>query len=692
MSSAQNHIKPEAPTKLLLPSLTPNFETSSFTNHTTPHSFSLGQVLCPTPTHHLHSPPMGRPSFILLIYCLIESGLLYPSFASPSSETFHGSDSRRHPMVLPLYLSPPKSSSHRREFEGRRLHKSDQPRPNAHMRLYDDLLSNGYYTTRLQIGTPPQEFALIVDTGSTVTYVPCSDCEHCGEHQDPRFQPNSSKTYEPVKCNMNCNCDKDGVQCTYERRYAEMSSSSGVLGEDVISFGNESTLVPQRAVFGCENVETGDLYSQRADGIIGLGRGRLSVMDQLVDKGVIGDSFSLCYGGMGVGGGAMILGGISSPPDMVFTHSDPYRSPYYNIDLKEIHVAGKPLKLSPKVFDRKHGTVLDSGTTYAYLPEEAFYAFKGAIMRELGSLKQIHGPDPHYNDICFSGAGRNVTQLSTKFPQVDMVFSNGQKLSLSPENYLFRHTKVSGAYCLGIFKNADQTTLLGGILVRNTLVTYDRENDKIGFWKTNCSELWKSLNYLSSPPPNTPLDSDNLNGSTEIPPSVASDGLPKTDFPGHIYLEMKLGVNKSVKLNFTELTGLIAKGLEVKVSQVHLTNLKVEGNSSFITWAVFPVSNTTAMSIILRLKEPLQLPEKFGSCQVKLKVEPQKKQSWWKQHHIWTVTIGVTVTLAFGLLTLGVWLFWRHTRQKVGSYEPVDAIIAEQELQPLEKAKMLIGY
>lgn len=105
-----------------------------------------------------------------------------------------------------------------------------------------------------------------------------------------------------------------------------MSSSSGVLGEDILSFGNESDLKPQRAVFGCENVETGDLYSQHADGIIGLGRGDLSVVDQLVEKGVISDSFSLCYGGMDVGGGAMVLGGISPPKDMVFTHSDPVRS------------------------------------------------------------------------------------------------------------------------------------------------------------------------------------------------------------------------------------------------------------------------------------------------------------------------------------------------------------------------------
>ena len=38
-----------------------------------------------------------------------------------------------------------------------------------------------------------------------------------------------------------------------------MSSSSGVLGEDIVSFGRESELKAQRAVFGCENSETGDL-------------------------------------------------------------------------------------------------------------------------------------------------------------------------------------------------------------------------------------------------------------------------------------------------------------------------------------------------------------------------------------------------------------------------------------------------
>lgn len=239
----------------------------------------------------------------------------------------NGGVNQKTAMLLPLFRSPPRHDDHSSAvdiFSSRRHLQSRKP--NSRMFLHDDLLINGYYTTRLWIGTPPQRFALIVDTGSTVTYVPCSTCEQCGKHQDPRFQPELSNTYEAVKCNIECNCDSEREHCTYERQYAEMSSSSGILGEDIVSFGNLSELAPQRAVFGCETMETGDLYSQHADGIMGLGRGDLSIVDQLVEKGVITDSFSLCYGGMDVGGGAMVLGGISPPPDMIYSRSDPVRS------------------------------------------------------------------------------------------------------------------------------------------------------------------------------------------------------------------------------------------------------------------------------------------------------------------------------------------------------------------------------
>ncbi|KAM4128291.1 hypothetical protein ACJW30_02G155800 [Castanea mollissima] len=627
---------------------------------------------------------MARAFLIQLItftFTIILTVQSSPS-TSPLLRPPHGGS--RQSMLLPLFLSRPNPRRH--------LQRSDpQTHPNARMGLYDDLLRNGYYTTRLWIGTPPQMFALIVDTGSTVTYVPCSTCEQCGRHQDPKFEPELSSTYQPLQCNLDCNCDSEKVHCVYDRQYAEMSSSSGVLAEDVLSFGNLSDLQPQRAVFGCENQETGDLYSQRADGIMGLGRGDLSIVDQLVEKGLINDSFSLCYGGMDIGGGAMVLGGISPPIDMVFTQSDPVRSPYYNVDLKEIHVAGKPLMLNPIVFDGRHGTVLDSGTTYAYFPEPVFVAFKDAIMKELNSLQKTHGPDPNFNDICFSGAGSDVSELSKTFPVVDMVFGNGQKLSLSPENYLFRHSKVRGAYCLGIFQNGkDPTTLLGGIIVRNTLVMYDREHSKIGFWKTNCSELWERL-QISGAPPQMPSAPDR-----EPPPTIAPTQVPDHVLPGELQIkqitcDMLLNVSyPNLKPHITELAEFIAYDLRINSSQVHLMNFTPSGNDSLIRLAIFPAgssdyfSNATANSIIAQFAEHhVQLPGTFGSYQlVGWNIEPLEKRTWWQQNYL-VVFLAVVVTTIIGLSASGMWFIWRYRQQMLNAYKPVNAAVPEQELQPI---------
>ena len=89
---------------------------------------------------------MARPPALafLVVLSLIGSTILLDTFTS-ASDDLRGSDLRHRPTILPLYLSSPKSSFHRRDFEGRRLQKSDHPRtPNARMRLYDDLLSNGF--------------------------------------------------------------------------------------------------------------------------------------------------------------------------------------------------------------------------------------------------------------------------------------------------------------------------------------------------------------------------------------------------------------------------------------------------------------------------------------------------------------------------------------------------------------------
>lgn len=68
-----------------------------------------------------------------------------------------------------------------------------------------------------------------------------------------------------------------------------------------------------------------------------------------------------------------------------------------------------------------------------------------------------------------------------------------------------------------------------GIVVRNTLVMYDRERSKIGFWKTNCSELWERL-HTPAPPAMAPApDEKNF---TEVPSSLPPSKAPDYVLPG----------------------------------------------------------------------------------------------------------------------------------------------------------------
>jgi len=56
-------------------------------------------------------------------------------------------------------------------------------------------------------------------------------------------------------------------------------------------------------------------------------------------------------------------------------------------------------------------------------------------------------------------------------------------------------------------------------------VLYDREHTKIGFWKTNCSELWERLHVSDAPPPVSPK-SEGTNLTEAFEPSVAPSPSP----------------------------------------------------------------------------------------------------------------------------------------------------------------------
>ena len=132
----------------------------------------------------------------------------------------------------------------------------------VHTGLSGDLISNGYFSADLFVGTPPQQFSVIVDTGSSVTAVACTGCTRCGHHANARFIPSSSTTFEAVSCSSSLECSKclDGV-CGYRVSYQEGSSYSGYLARDIVHVGVGGGCASLRLQFGCSTDESGVLNS-----------------------------------------------------------------------------------------------------------------------------------------------------------------------------------------------------------------------------------------------------------------------------------------------------------------------------------------------------------------------------------------------------------------------------------------------
>jgi Xylanase inhibitor N-terminal len=117
--------------------------------------------------------------------------------------------------------------------------------------------------------------------------------------------------------------------CRYTRAYTEGSSVSGRLVQDSLWLSSSlhknhtgdrrlrvsrklqqrdgnasiaSTSTGVRVAFGCVADERGQIYSQRADGILGLADEPLAIPAQLAAVGVAGNTFTLCYGPSGGAG------------------------------------------------------------------------------------------------------------------------------------------------------------------------------------------------------------------------------------------------------------------------------------------------------------------------------------------------------------------------------------------------------
>ncbi|XP_029125077.1 aspartic proteinase-like protein 2 isoform X2 [Cajanus cajan] len=365
-------------------------------------------------------------------------------------------------------------------------------------------LSLGLYFTKVKIGTPPKEFNVQIDTGSDILWVNCNTCSNCPQSSQLGivlnfFDTVGSSTAALVPCSdpictsgvqgAAAECSPRVNQCSYTFQYGDGSGTFGYYVSDAMYFdmimgqsppANSSATV----VFGCSTYQSGDLTKadKAVDGIFGFGPGALSVASQLSSRGITPKVFSHCLKGDGNGGGILVLGEILEP-SIVYSPLVPSQ-PHYNLNLQTIAVNGQLLPINPAVFatSNNRGTIVDCGTTLAYLVQEAYDPLVTAITTV---VSQFARQTISKGNQCYLVS----TSIDNIFPSVSFNFAGGASMVLKPEQYLIHSGYLDGVamWCIGIQKVQEGVTILGDLVLKDKIVVYDLAHQRIGWANYDCS-------------------------------------------------------------------------------------------------------------------------------------------------------------------------------------------------------------
>lgn len=367
----------------------------------------------------------------------------------------------------------------------------------------------GIYFTRISLGTPSKDYYVQVDTGSDLLWLNCNPCTACPRSNNlgmilVPYDPRTSSTSSPITCKdsvcdyavkiANTGCD-EAQYCGYNFQYGDGSSTTGYLIADTLIYSTvqpNSTLVNTEAkvMFGCGYSQSGNLLTAQnvVDGIMGFGQSKLSVISQLYSQGLTPGVFAHCLQGSDKGGGILVLGNVVEL-GMVFTPIVASQ-PHYNVNLKAISVNGVPLTVESSAYDTTdvQGTIFDSGTTLAYLMEPAYTSFVDAIIK--GAPNEAHLVSQQGTK-CFVFSG----SVDDAFPLVTLHFEAAD-MELKGSHYLIQQQESVNVqfWCIGWHPMSSSTTvngvlltILGDIVLKDQLVVYDLENQRIGWVNYDCS-------------------------------------------------------------------------------------------------------------------------------------------------------------------------------------------------------------
>ncbi|XP_060087413.1 pepsin B-like [Heteronotia binoei] len=314
---------------------------------------------------------------------------------------------------------------------------------------------NSFYFGEISIGTPPQNFLVVMDTGSSNLWVPSVYCntEACANHN--RFNPSQSSTYS-----------NEGQ--TYTLSYGS-GSLTVMLGYDTLQVQN---IVVQNQVFGLsEDEPASPFYYANFDGILGMAYPAMAVggytaMQQMLRQGQLSEpNFSFYFSRQPTVqyGGELILGGVDT---QLFSGQISWapvtREVYWQIGIEEFAIGSQATGWCSQGCQ----AIVDTGTCQLTVPGQ----YIGSFLQAVGAEEYNGEYVVNCNDV-------------QNMPTITFVI-NGSQFPLPPSAYV----STNNGYCYVAIEptylpspNGQPLWILGDVFLKEYYSVFDMANNRVGF-------------------------------------------------------------------------------------------------------------------------------------------------------------------------------------------------------------------
>ncbi|KAF5023742.1 hypothetical protein F66182_4175 [Fusarium sp. NRRL 66182] len=333
------------------------------------------------------------------------------------------------------------------------------------------------YFLNASLGTPPQQFRLHLDTGSSDLWVNSADSELCSTRgsvcdESGLYNANKSSTYRYVASNFNIS-------------YADGSGASGDYATETFRMGEVEV----------EQLQFGIGYdSSDSEGVLGIGypsneaqaaelgeKPYKNLPAKLAADGLIAsNAYSLYLDDLESATGSILFGGV----DQAQYTGHLVTLPINKIDgvYAEFYITLQGLRSGSETIaqDMSLDVVLDSGSTLTYLPARAaedIYDLVGAQYEEGDQTAHVPcdlADDPGGLTFYFDGSAQITVPLSELV--LDVTDSRERQLSFD---------NGEAACTFGIAPAQSDVSILGDTFLRSAYVVFDLENNEISLAQSN---------------------------------------------------------------------------------------------------------------------------------------------------------------------------------------------------------------